>query len=112
LEKTNPTLLSLRAKCYADPELRRVMRETAEEMDLRHAAQAAAEAARLLGRAARLETFWCELGLPQLTRSGRARSRLLNSETVPDLRSLERFTRMERRRLKASRRVLKEMGIK
>jgi hypothetical protein len=121
-------LKTIKSRVYADPELRRVQREKLEELERQREAHFAAEAERVRTRPQRLEAFWQEIGLPHFSPQGRERKRLLrmpvaeawifehplemNSENCPTQREGILFARHELKRLKAARRIFKELGIK
>jgi len=129
MERFEPTTVA--GKVYADPELRRIAYEHGRAMKQRLEAKTVAEAERQQSREARLKAFWERLGYtPDRASDEREarRRRVLampaaeawieehpeefNIETAPTVAALGRLVRRERERLKATRRILKELGIK
>ena len=115
----------------ADKETRDIFCDTFKQRRREAQRVAAAEAERAASRPERLKAFWERLGYtPDRAADEReaARRRLLampaaeawifehpedfNAETAPTVSAMENLVRRERRRLKAARRILKELGIK
>ncbi len=119
---------------YEDPELRKQMHTAWQEQQARLEANRLAAEAFERSRPERSKAFWQSLGLSEMFESREEdkreakRRRLrampaaeawieqhpfeMNLETCPTIAALEVITRSERRRLKATRRILKELGIK
>jgi len=130
----------IRARVYTDPELREQMRKQREEYAARAEANRRAAEEFERSRPERLEAFWQRLGLPEFAPSARVRRapaealererrRLLarpaaeawieetegafiNADTCQTQRQFVEIAHNERRRLKAARRIFKELGIK
>jgi hypothetical protein len=138
MEEPLLTFAEIRARVYSDPELREQMRKQRQDYEVQHKANRAAAEEFERSRPERLKAFWESLGLPQLyTEPGErecrqqreaARRRLLampaaeawmvehpfefTLDTCPDQGAMTRLIRADRQRLKATRRILKELGIK